>query len=179
MKGYVLAVGLVVMMGLFFTGCEEKKEIVNIIVVSSPAFENYGSIPTKYTCDGLDISPPLNFSNIPENTKSLALVMYDPDAPLGTFYHWIIWNIPPNVTGFLEGEEITYPQGINDFGVIGYRGPCPPSGTHHYHFKVYALDTTLNLENGATMEELDKALSGHVLAIGELVGIYGEYDNIL
>ncbi|MCD6237632.1 MAG: YbhB/YbcL family Raf kinase inhibitor-like protein [Thermoplasmata archaeon] len=160
-------------MTFLFAGCEEKKEIVNSIVVSSPAFGNYGSIPAKYTCDGLDISPPLNFSNIPENTKSLALVMYDLDATLGTFYHWLIWNIPPNVTGFLEGEGIAYPQGINDFGVVGYRGPCPPSGTHHYHFKVYALDVVLDLENGATREELDKAMSGHVLAIGELIGTYG------
>ncbi|HHH79321.1 MAG TPA: YbhB/YbcL family Raf kinase inhibitor-like protein [Thermoplasmatales archaeon] len=155
-------------------GCFEKnhqKNITNMTITSS-AFENNGIIPDKYTCRGEDASPPLNFSDIPENAKSLVLIMYDPDAPMGTFTHWMLWDIPANITGFSEGEKIVYPQGTNDFGVTGYRGPCPPSGTHHYHFKVYALDTFLNLKPGIHREQLENAMNGHVLAEGQLIGVY-------
>src|SRR5207249_9097014 len=113
--------------------------------ISSSAFTHNGSIPAKYTCDGSDSIPPLVFGDVPANTKSLALIVDDPDAPGGTFDHWIVWNIPPATTAVAEGKP---PQGIsgrNGFGRNGYGGPCPPSGEHRYQFKVYALDTMLNL----------------------------------
>ena len=157
-----------------YTGCvEEKQTEVGSMELFSPAFENGETIPTKYTCDGTDVSPPLNFSGTPENAESLVLIMYDPDAPSGTFTHWLVWNIPVAIKGFSEGEKIVYPQGTNDFGVTSYRGPCPPSGaTHRYFFKIYALDTKLDLKPGATREQLENAMSGHILAEGQLMGTY-------
>ncbi|MFW6120451.1 MAG: YbhB/YbcL family Raf kinase inhibitor-like protein, partial [Petrotogales bacterium] len=132
--------------------------------LSSPAFENEESIPNEYTCEGADVSPPLMFSEIPEDTKSLALIVDDPDAPMGTWVHWVIWNIPPDTISFSKGENITFPQGKNDFGKQKYGGPCPPSGTHRYFFKLYALDTMFDLEAGATKKQLEKAMSGHIIA---------------
>lgn len=140
--------------------------------LSSSAFENEGAIPSEYTCDGADVSPSLTFSAIPENTKSLALIMDDPDAPVGTWVHWLVWNIPPNITGFSKGENITYPQGKNDFGKLDYGGPCPPSGTHRYFFKLYALDTTLKLNEGSTKKQLESAMSGHIIEEAQLMGTY-------
>ncbi|UCD14459.1 MAG: YbhB/YbcL family Raf kinase inhibitor-like protein [Thermoplasmatales archaeon] len=140
--------------------------------LSSPTFENGGSIPIEHTCDGVDVSPSLIFSELPENAKSLALIMDDPDAPMGTWVHWVIWNIPPNITGFSQGENITFPQGKNDFGKQKYGGPCPPSGTHRYFFKLYALDTMLDLRAGATKRQLEKAMSGHIMVQAELMGTY-------
>jgi Raf kinase inhibitor-like YbhB/YbcL family protein len=140
--------------------------------LSSLAFEDNGTIPSEYTCDGADISPPLSFSSIPVNTKSLALIVDDPDAPMGTWVHWLVWNIPVNKTGFSEGENITYMQGKNDFGTSDYGGPCPPSGTHRYFFKLYALDTTLKLNQGSTKKQLESAMSGHILEEAQLIGTY-------
>jgi hypothetical protein len=140
--------------------------------LSSSAFENGRSIPGEYTCDEADVSPPLTFGEIPENAKSLALIMDDPDAPMGTWVHWVIWNILPNITGLSKGENITFPQGTNDFGKQEYGGPCPPSGTHRYFFKLYALDTMLELEAGATKNQLEEAMSGHIIAQGQLMGTY-------
>lgn len=154
-------------------GCvEEKQTGGRNMRISSPAFENNGFIPSKYTCDGENISPPLIISNVPEETKSLALIMDDPDAPLTTFVHWLVWNIPPNITEIPEGEKLSYPQGKNSFGRQGYGGPCPPFGTHRYFFKLYALDTVLKLEEGAKKKQLLNAMSGHILEDAELLGRY-------
>ena len=142
------------------------------IKVTSPAFDEGGMIPEKYTCDGEDMSPALSWSSVPEGTKTLALISDDPDAPMGTWVHWLIWNIPPNITGFSKGENITYPQGKNDFGKLDYGGPCPPSGTHRYFFKLYALDTMLELKEGVNKKQLESAMSGHIIEETQLMGTY-------
>ena len=168
-------ISIILLFAVCYSGCvKEEVKKIGKMKIYSPAFNNNGYIPKKYTCDGIDISPPLNFSGIPNGTVSLALVMKDPDAPHGTFIHWLIWNIPPDATGFLEGENIPYPEGRNGFNIIGYGGPCPPKGsTHHYFFILYALDTTIDLNEGANVEELEKAMSGHIIEEAELVGLYG------
>jgi Raf kinase inhibitor-like YbhB/YbcL family protein len=149
------------------------------IQITSTAFAEGQPIPDQYTCTGLDVSPPLTWSNAPAGTKSFALIADDPDAPMGTWVHWVIYNLPPATSSLAENTPPSpelpngAKQGINDFGKTGYGGPCPPRGKpHHYHFKIYALDTLLNLPAGATKQELLKAMSGHVLAEGELVGTY-------
>jgi len=143
-----------------------------VMVLSSPAFENNGTIPSEYTCDGSNVSPPLAITNVPTNTQSLALIMEDPDAPRGTVNHWLVWNIPPQKSQFTKGEKINFPQGITVFGTTGYGGPCPPSGTHRYFFKLYALDTLLDLGDGATKENLIQEMDSHVLAQATLMGKY-------
>ena len=148
------------------------------IKLTSTAFEEGGLIPENYTCDGVDFSPPLAWSGVPEGTESLALIFDDPDAPMGTWVHWILFNIPASVNGLPENippeREIKTGgmQGMNDFRKIGYGGPCPPGGTHRYYFKLYALDTVLNLNAGATKAQLIKAMEGHILAKGQLMGKY-------
>ncbi len=149
------------------------------IQITSTAFAEGQPIPQKYTCAGPDVSPPLQWTNAPAGAKSLALIADDPDAPMGTWVHWVIYNLPPATTALAENmpqsPELTdgAKQGINDFRQTGYGGPCPPSGQpHRYFFKVYALDVTLNLKSGATKEELLKAMEGHVLAKGQLMGTY-------
>lgn len=143
------------------------------MIIQSPVFENHASIPDKYTCQGADVSPPLKFLDIPSGTKSLALIMDDPDAPNGTFDHWILWNLLPQTAELVEGTKIGVPQGLNHFGSVGYRGPCPPTGqTHRYFFKLYAIDVLLDLEEGATKSEVQKALEGHIISEAELVGTY-------
>ncbi|HSE83380.1 MAG TPA: YbhB/YbcL family Raf kinase inhibitor-like protein [Thermodesulfobacteriota bacterium] len=148
------------------------------IKVTSTAFEDGGMIPKKYTCDGQDISPPLSWDSVPDRTKSIALISSDPDAPRGTWTHWVIYNIPPDARGLPENVPTQKTlqngakQGINDFRKIGYGGPCPPGGTHRYYFNVYALDTEIDLDAGASEEELFKAMEGHILAEGELMGKY-------
>jgi len=148
------------------------------ITVISSAFNEGGMIPSKYTCDGADVSPALAWDGIPEGTKSIALISDDPDAPVGTWVHWVLWNLPPDAKGLPE-QVPTDPelpdgarQGINDFGRAGYGGPCPPGGTHRYYFKVYALDTMLNLPSGTRKANLVAAMDGHVLAQGQLMGKY-------
>lgn len=148
------------------------------IRITSPAFEEGGMIPRKYTCDGSDVSPPLVWTSVPEGAKTLALICDDPDAPMGTWVHWVVFNIPASTRELPENipPQKTLAsgakQGINDFGKIGYGGPCPPGGTHRYYFKLYALDTEINLEAGATKTELLKAMEGHILAQGQLMGKY-------
>ncbi len=148
------------------------------IEIHSPTFENNELIPKDYTCDGKDISPPLSWSGIPENTKSLVLICDDPDAPMGTWVHWVIYNMPPASKGLQEGviplPDLPYDtkQGINDFKKVGYSGPCPPSGTHRYFFKLYALNTKLNLKSNATKNQLLAAMKGHILSQTELIGKY-------
>lgn len=141
-----------------------------IIKVFSSAFEPNGTIPAKYTCDGENVSPPLRFEDVPEATESLALILDDPDAPRGTFTHWVVWNIEP--VSNIEEDTIPGVEGVNDFQKIGYGGPCPPSGTHRYVFRVYALDKQLELKAGAGRKDLETAMIGHILAEGELVGKY-------
>ena len=148
------------------------------IKLTSTAFEEGEMIPEKHTCDGADISPPLVWSSIPENTKSIALICDDPDAPMGTWVHWILFNIPAYVNELPENitpeRELKTGgvQGMNDFRKIGYGGPCPPAGTHRYYFKIYALDTALNLNAGATKAQLLEAMQGHILSEGQLMGKY-------
>lgn len=141
--------------------------------IHSTAFEHHQSIPKKYTCEGEDVSPPLTFQNIPAGTKSLALIMDDPDAPRGTFDHWIVWNLPPSTKGLSEKANFTYPQGKNSYGEFRYRGPCPPPGKpHRYFFKLYALDSMLNLPEDSDKKALESAMEGHILGRAELVGTY-------
>lgn len=141
--------------------------------IESPAFKNEERIPTKYTCDGRNINPPLNFSEVPSQAKSLALIVDDPDSPTGNFTHWIIWNIAVNKKGFEEdymaGDEV---EGTNDFGDIGYGGPCPGSGTHRYFFRLYALDTKLELPATTTKEELEEEIEEHIVDEVDLIGLY-------
>jgi Raf kinase inhibitor-like YbhB/YbcL family protein len=138
--------------------------------ISSPAFGTNQKIPKKYTCDGEDISPSLMIDEIPEGTETLALIVDDPDAPAGTWVHWVVFNIP--VTNRIEEGEVTGNQGINDFRKERYGGPCPPSGTHRYFFKLYALDQELGLSEGASRRDVEAAMGGHILAQAELIGLY-------
>ncbi|MHC4480132.1 MAG: YbhB/YbcL family Raf kinase inhibitor-like protein [Planctomycetota bacterium] len=140
--------------------------------LSSAAFEDGGQMPLRYTCDGADASPPLEIEDVPEEAVTLALVMDDPDAPGGTFDHWVVWNIPAETTCIAEGTEPEGVQGRTDFGRLGYGGPCPPGGTHRYMFKLYALDRELDLSEGARKSELEAAMEGHVVAEALLQGSY-------
>lgn len=148
------------------------------IQIKSSAFEEGGMIPAKYTCDDIDISPPLAWNSVPDGTKSLALICDDPDAPMGTWVHWVIFNLPADIKELSENipPQKTLAngakQGKNDFGKIGYGGPCPPGGTHRYFFKLYALDAEFDLDSGATKKQLLKAMEGHILAAGQLIGKY-------
>lgn len=149
------------------------------IAIWSDAFYTGGTIPSKHTCDGIDISPPLSWKGIHSDTKSITLIMEDPDAPGKVFVHWVIFNIPPFISTLPEGipkiKNIDFTiQGINDFGRIGYNGPCPPVGKpHRYFFKIYALNIRLNLPPGSTKAEVEKAMDNHLLNKGELMGRYG------
>jgi len=140
--------------------------------ITSSAFHEGGSIPSKFTCDGSDTSPPVQISDVPAEAKSLVLIADDPDAPGGLFTHWLVWNIPPQTSSIAEGSTPKGVQGANDFGKSGYRGPCPPPGTHRYSFKIFALDRELELHAGAKRSQVDAAMKGHVIARGELVGRY-------
>jgi Raf kinase inhibitor-like YbhB/YbcL family protein len=148
------------------------------MIITSPAFKEGGMIPAKYTCDAQDISPPLEWNKVPAGTKSLALICDDPDAVVGTWVHWVVYNIPPDASKLdenIKGErEFSNGmiQGSNDWPRIGYGGPCPPSGTHRYFFKLYALDALLDLKPGATKAQVLKAMKGHVLAEAQLMGRY-------
>ena len=140
--------------------------------ITSSAFQEGSNIPSKFTCDGSDTSPPLQITGVPSEAKSLVLIADDPDAPGGLFTHWLIWNIPPQTNSIAEGSSPKGVQGANDFGKSGYRGPCPPPGTHRYSFKIFALDRELELRPGARRTQLDAAMKGHVIAQGELIGRY-------
>jgi Raf kinase inhibitor-like YbhB/YbcL family protein len=146
--------------------------------ITSSAFDEGAMIPEKYTCDDMDISPPLTWSNVPEGTMTFAIICDDPDAPMGTWVHWVLFNIPPNINELSEdvpASEILpngAKQGKNDFGKIGYGGPCPPGGIHRYYFKVYALSEELNEKAGISKSELLKAMEGNILSEGRLMGRY-------
>jgi len=148
------------------------------LTVTSTAFPEGGKIPAKYTCDGANISPPLSWTKGPEGTKSYALIADDPDAPMGTWVHWVMYNVPVSVTSLPENvpksEKLKEGsvQGTNDFKRDGYGGPCPPGGTHRYYFKVYALDTVIKAGPGLTKKKLLGEMEGHILGQGELMGKY-------
>jgi Raf kinase inhibitor-like YbhB/YbcL family protein len=138
--------------------------------VTSGAFTAGGDIPMQYTCEGENINPEITIKNIPSETRSLAIIMDDPDATNGTFVHWVMWNIP--VDGVIKANSSPGTEGKNGRGENKYTGPCPPSGKHHYHFKIYALSTKLDLDKNSGKEELLAAMKGHILTSGELVGLY-------
>ncbi len=147
--------------------------------LASSSFDSGAAIPARYTCDGTDASPELKWTSAPPATKSFALIAIDPDAPVGEFVHWVIYNIPAASRELTEGQSTREElhdgslQGRNDFGGIGYGGPCPPgSSPHRYVFRLYALDATLSLQAGATRTRVEKAIAGHILAHGELTGRY-------
>ncbi|WP_225896402.1 YbhB/YbcL family Raf kinase inhibitor-like protein [Amazonocrinis nigriterrae] len=146
--------------------------------LESTAFDANGLIPAKYTCDGADISPPLIWDEVPKGTQSIVLIVDDPDAPGGTFVHWVVYDIPATIRQLPEKIAAVKPlpdggvQGKNDFGKLGYGGPCPPSGIHRYFFKIYALDQELSLPAGATKNQILTAIESHILAKADLIGRY-------
>ena len=146
--------------------------------LKSSAFEAGGMIPKQYTCDGQDVSPPLSWSDVPNGAKSLALIADDPDAPMGTWVHWVAWNIPATARVLEEHvpKRDSLPngmkQGTSDFRRVGYGGPCPPSGTHRYFFKLYALDSAVTLPPSTTKKDLENVMQGHILQQAELMGKY-------
>ncbi len=148
------------------------------IKVTSTAFADGEMMPKQYTCDGANVSPPLSWSGVPASAKALALICDDPDAPGKTWVHWVVYDLPASLTSLKENigtaNELTGggKQGANDFKKIGYGGPCPPSGTHRYYFKLYALDTDTSLKPGATKDQLLKAMEAHIVAQGQLMGRY-------
>lgn len=140
------------------------------LTISSRVFEHGAHIPLKYTCEGEDINPPISVKGIPAETVSLVLIVEDPDAPGGIFDHWVVWNIAP--TELIKENSVPGLSGKNSAGGFGYTGPCPPSETHRYFFKVYALDTLLDLESDTDKKVVEQALHDHVIAYGELMGLY-------
>jgi Raf kinase inhibitor-like YbhB/YbcL family protein len=161
---------------------ERKEASMTEFKLSSPGFRHNYPVPAKFTCEGQDVSPTLKWEGAPAGTKSFALICDDPDAPASTWVHWVIWGIPATATGLPENVTRTESvpalggtkQGENSASRLGYDGPCPPPGhgVHHYHFKLYALDTEPALKPWATKRQLEEAMGGHVLAIAELVGTY-------
>lgn len=167
---------------LFYTYSKKDTDIMKLtnsetsdkaMKISSSAFADKGSISEKYTCNGQNVSPPLSFSEVPQEAKSLALIVEDPDAPAGTFNHWLVWNINPQTKEISEGQP---PQeakvGNNDFGVNAYGGPCPPSGVHKYRFRLYALDSTPEIPQNSKQSDLEKSMDGHILEEALLTGLY-------
>jgi len=175
---------------LMFLGCANRQPIAQPpaantpkedkveIKLTSASFKEGQPIPRTYTCDGVNISPPLEWGGVAKTAKTLAIVVDDPDAPGGTWVHWVLYNLPADNIGLVENLPATEKlaaggfQGTNDFEKIGYGGPCPPSGTHHYFFKIYALDSELPLKAGATRAEVMKAMAGHIVLQGQLMGTY-------
>jgi Raf kinase inhibitor-like YbhB/YbcL family protein len=172
---------ILVLLGLVLAGssCQTGKrengdETTMTIRVTSTAFAEGETIPTKYTCDGENLSPPLAWTELPQGTRSQVIIADDPDAPMGTFVHWVLYNLPADLNSLPEGSQGTGSEGVNSTRKNGYAGPCPPRGsTHRYYFKLYALDTTLVLNAGATKAEVEKSMQGHILAQGQLMGRYG------
>ena len=161
----------IILLGIFLIAWQLAIGAEGLVMkLKSPEFENNMFIPKKFTCSGENINPALIIENIPEEVKSLALIFNDPDAPMGTWVHWVVFNIP--VISRIEEDSVPGKQGINDFGRLNYGGPCAPFGTHRYFFKAYALDTKLNLEEGLTKADLEKAMASHILAKAELIGLY-------
>ncbi|MFA4827395.1 MAG: YbhB/YbcL family Raf kinase inhibitor-like protein [Candidatus Shapirobacteria bacterium] len=142
---------------------------------TSPVFQNNDYLPKKYTCDGQNVNPPLLIGNIPKNTKSLALIIDDPDAPSGNWIHWLVWNIQLDTKEILENSVPNGAlEGTTSWGKPGYNGPCPPSGTHRYFFKLFALDTLLNLQSSSTVTQLLTVMQNHIIAKAEIVARYSK-----
>ncbi len=155
------------------TGLTKEEELEETMKIESPVFKTNEMIPSRYTCDGQNINPQLNISGVPADARSLVLIVDDPDAPGGTWVHWTAWNIDPATGEIAEGSvPVGAVEGVTDFGVPGYGAPCPPSGTHHYFFKIYALDITLDLDSSATVTEVEQAMEGHMMGSAELIGLY-------
>lgn len=177
-RSILLAISYLFLILLGMTACGGSTPIqpeeagVSSLQITSAAFEQGAAIPVKYSCDGQDISPPLAWSGTPEEAQSLVLITDDPDAPVGTWVHWVMFDIPVDTNSLPEGVQDAGTDGNNSWGRTGYGGPCPPSGAHRYFYKLYALDTMLNLEPGATKEDVEKAMQGHILSQGELMGKY-------
>jgi len=188
MRNSSLIIGCAFLM-IVFLGCASRQPTAQApaatptddkaeIKLTSTAFKEGQPIPRTYTCDGVNISPPLEWSGVPKTAKTVAIICDDPDAPGGTWVHWVLYNLPADNIGIVENMPATEKlaaggfQGKNDFGRVGYGGPCPPSGTHRYFFKIYALDSELPLKGGATKAEAVKAMEGHILLQGQLMGTY-------
>jgi len=176
-----LVIVLIVIAATFLLTKGEKKQenksvntpLSTTMNITSTAFKQNDPIPSKYTCDGQDFTPPLSFLEVPDGAQSLALSVVDPDSPSGHFTHWVAWNIPANTKEIIEGSlPAGIIQGKNDFGKEGYGGPCPGSGRHHYVFNLYALDEKINLEEGLSRDQLESAVADHILARAQLVGLY-------
>ncbi len=172
MNKFILILTVMILATSFSSAMGKEKKMTGL-KISSQAFVHNGYIPARYTCDGNDINPPLEITNVPAETKSLALIVDDPDAPIGMWVHWVAWNIDPATREIAEDSvPRSAIQGKNDWKRNSYGGPCPPSGVHRYFFKLYALDTKLNLGNGTTKKELEKAMQGHILGSAEMIGLY-------
>ncbi len=179
----IISITIIVMIIFWnwFTSKDKKmntlKTNIKNVELASPSFKNGQFIPSKFTCDGKDINPPLEIKNIPQGTKSLVLIIDDPDAPMGTWDHWLVWNINPKIK---EIKENSIPdggvEGLNSFGRHSYGGPCPPSGIHHYYFKIYALSKKLSLDPKSNKKDLEKAMTDSVIGEGELIGLYQKND---
>lgn len=153
---------------------EHSKGDTNVTITST-AIQANGNILPQYTCDGQNISPPLTFSEIPIEAKSLVLIVDDPDAPNGTFTHWLLYDMPPSILAIPENDKPQIgKEGTNDFGDVGYGGPCPPSGTHRYNIHLYALDVTLDLPEGASRQEVEEAMNGHIFQDAKVMGTYAK-----
>jgi hypothetical protein len=167
---------LILLLGV--SGCQPGEEDLEeetqmSMQLTSTAFADGGNIPRKYSCDGENLSPPLAWSGIPQGAQSLVLIADDPDAPAGTFVHWVLYDLPAELSELPEGVHGMGSEGVNGFRKSGYGGPCPPRGSiHRYYFKLYALDNQLGLKAGATKAEVEKAMQGHILAQGQLMGRY-------
>ena len=148
------------------------------VKLHSPVFQDGGLIPSRYTCDGANVSPPLQWSDVPPNTKSIAIIVDDPDAPGKTWVHWVLYDLPASQNQVGESVKLNPSDtsagkvGVNDFGQLAYGGPCPPQGTHRYFFKIYALEVETALKNGSTKDEVERAMQGHILGQGELMAKY-------
>lgn len=177
-KYFVFIVLIILLCGVGQNSIAQKGDGKMAITVTSSAFKEGGMIPAKYTCDGQNISPSLKWEQAPKDVKSFALISDDPDAPIGVWVHWVMWNIPPEVNELAEGipavKELQNgsKQGITDFQQHGYGGPCPPGGTHRYYFKIYALDAMLDLPDNTTKKNLLAEMKYHILAEGSLMGKY-------
>lgn len=165
---------LLILIPLIFSSCNITKDGTpqNSLIVTSTAFEHNGMIPDKYTCNGEEINPAITIKNIPENAKSLVLFVDDPDAPVGNWIHWVVYNIP--IDGRISEDSKPGEQGLNSWQRTNYGGPCPPSGTHRYFFKVFALNQTLEFEDIPTKKEIVQAMDGLQLARGQIVGLYSK-----
>jgi Raf kinase inhibitor-like YbhB/YbcL family protein len=172
---------LFILLAVVLAGCRpatatpaEAGNSAMTLKITSPVFSEGETIPVKYTCDGSDLSPQMDLTAVPQGTQSLALIADDPDAPMGTCVHWVLFDLPPDLVSLPEGASGTGTQGKNSSQSLSYGGPCPPKGApHRYYFKLYALDSLLNLAEGATKAEVEKAMQGHILAQGQLMGKYG------